>query len=223
MRVLYVEDEPKTLTTLRQGLQEEGIDVDIAMSGEEGLSLLSTHTYDIIISDIILPGISGLDFLKKLREEGNRAPVLLLTALGDTAQKIAGLEAGADDYLVKPFDFRELVARLRALTRRSASSQEEGMKLVFYDLELSLDTRTCVRGGKTIDLSPREFLLIAYLIRNKERTISKKEIAEKVWDLHFDTGTNVIEVYVNYLRNKLDRPFSRKLIHTVFGEGYVLK
>lgn len=223
MRVLYIEDEPKTLTALRQGLQEEGINVDIAISGEEGLSLLSTNDYDVIISDIILPGISGLDLLKKLREEGNRVPVLLLTALGDTAQKIAGLETGADDYLVKPFDFRELIARLRALTRRSANNQEEGMKLVYYDLELNLDTRTCTRGGKTIDLSPREFLLIAYLIRNKERTVSKKEIAEKVWDLHFDTGTNVIEVYVNYLRNKLDRPFPRKLIYTVFGEGYVLK
>lgn len=223
MKVLYIEDEPKTLTTLRQGLQEEGIDVDIAMSGEEGLSLLKTNAYDVIISDIILPGISGLDLLKKLREDGNQAPVLLLTALGDTAQKIAGLETGADDYLVKPFDFRELMARLRALTRRSSNSQEEGMKLVFDDLELYLDTRTCTRGGKTIDLSPREFLLIAYLIRNKERTVSKKEIAEKVWDLHFDTGTNVIEVYVNYLRNKLDKPFPRKLIHTVFGEGYVLK
>lgn len=223
MKVLLVEDEVKTVRFVKMGLEEHQVDVDFAIDAESAMDLVRRIHYDVIVSDIILPGSSGLEFVSQLRREGFRYPVLLLTALGDTDDKVQGFEAGADDYLSKPFEFRELLARIRALSRRNAAEPQARRRLVFADLVLDLDMRTCFRQDKPIDLTPKEFALMEYFIRHQGRVVSKREIAEKVWDIHFDTGTNVVEVYVNYLRNKMDRPFDTKLIHTVFGAGYVLR
>lgn len=223
MKVLFVEDEVKTVQSVKMGLEEHQISVDFAYDGETGSILASEGQYDVIICDVILPKINGLDLIRQLRDRRIRTPVLMLTALGGTNQKVNGLEAGADDYLTKPFEFVELLARLRALNRRNSENPYPRSELTFADLTMNLDARTCIRSGVRIELTPKEFSLMEYLVRNQGRVISKKEIVEKVWDIHFATSTNVIEVYVNYLRNKLDRPFQQKLIHTVFGVGYVLK
>lgn len=223
MHILLIEDEVKTLQSLRQGLEEQHWQVDFAYDGLSGKRLAEQNTYDVIVSDIILPGINGLELCRHLRHSGMNTPILLLSALGETDDKVAGLEAGADDYLGKPFDFREFVARIKALARRpSAAFQAESM-LRFADLEMNLDTKAVRRSGKTINLTPREFALLEYLLRFPGKVLSKTEISEKVWDVDFDTGTNVIEVYVNYLRNKVDKGFEQKLIHTIFGQGYVLR
>lgn len=223
MKILLVEDEPKTIHSLRQGLEELTWSVDIALDGLKGQSLALQNTYDIIVSDITMPGLNGLEMCKSLRAEGVRTPILMLTALGQTDDKITGLEAGADDYLAKPFEFRELVARIRALGRRQADNFRLPNVLRFADLELNLDTKAASRQSQTITLTPREFALLTFFVKNQGRVLSKIEIAEKVWDVDFDTGTNVIEVYVNYLRNKLDKGFEPKLIHTQFGQGYIMK
>lgn len=223
MRILLVEDETKTLLSLRQGMEEQGWTVNTATEGDAGLRLAANGDYDVIVSDITLPGISGLELCARLREEGIRTPLLLLTALSDTDDKVAGLEAGADDYLAKPFEFKELLARVKALARRPAVSVKRENMLRFADLELDMDTKIVTRAGKEINLTPREFALLEFFLRNPGKVLSKIEIAEKVWDLNFDTGTNVIEVYVNYLRNKLDKGFDKKLIQTLFGQGYVLR
>jgi two-component system, OmpR family, copper resistance phosphate regulon response regulator CusR len=223
MRLLLVEDETKTVLALKQGLEEHGFAIDVAYDGEAGHLLASREQYDVVISDILMPKLNGLDLLRKLRQEGNATPVLLLSALDQTDDKVAGFEYGADDYLVKPFEFKELLARVKALARRSSSSQAYLGDLTFADVMMNLDTKECTRAGRKIELTPREFEFMVYLIKNRGRVVSKSEIAEKVWDIHFDTGTNVIEVYVNYLRNKIDKPFDKKLIHTVFGSGYILK
>jgi two-component system, OmpR family, copper resistance phosphate regulon response regulator CusR len=222
-KILIVEDELKTLHALQKGFEEQGIAVDIAYDGATGYKLASTEIYDAIISDIIMPQMTGLQMLKSLRDAGIKTPILLLTALNQTDDKVQGLDVGADDYLGKPFEFKELMARLRALVRRNHVNVTDPVTLSFADLEMNLDAKVCVRAGRKIELTPREFAFMEYLIRNKGRVISKSEIAEKVWDIHFDTGTNVIEVYVNYLRNKVDKPFAQKLIHTAFGMGYILK
>jgi len=223
MKVLLVEDEVKTVRSVKMGLEEHHVDVDFAIDAETGLDLVRKNHYDVIVSDIILPGTSGLEFVSQLRHEGVRSPVLMLTALGDTDDKVQGFEAGADDYLPKPFEFRELLARIRALARRHAGDSVARRRLTFADIVLDLDARTCSRQDKPIELTPKEFALMEYFIRHQGRVVSKREIAEKVWDIHFDTGTNVVEVYVNYLRNKMDRPFENRLIQTVFGVGYVLR
>lgn len=223
MRVLLIEDEVKTLQSLRQGLEENGWLVDFAYDGETGLRLAQQHTYDVISSDIIVPGINGLELCRALRQKNIRTPVLLLSALSETDDKITGLEAGADDYLTKPFEFREFLARIKALSRRPASAFRQENILRFATLELDLDAKTVQRDGKSINLTPREFELLEFLMRNPGKVLSKIEIAEKVWDIDFDTGTNVIEVYVNYLRNKVDKGFESRLIHTQFGQGYVLR
>jgi two-component system, OmpR family, copper resistance phosphate regulon response regulator CusR len=223
MHVLYIEDEVKTVQSVRQGLEEHQISMDFAYDGETGLMLARQSAYDVVICDVILPGMNGFDLVTRLREAGLRTPVLMLTALTATEHKVTGLESGADDYLVKPFEFQELLARIRALSRRSAENPYARSRLSYGNVVMNLDSRICTREDILLDLTPREFALLAYFIRNQGRVISKKEITEQVWGLDFDTGTNVIEVYVNYLRNKLDRPFDQKLIHTVFGVGYVLK
>ena len=224
MRILLIEDEIKTLHSLRQGLEEQGWTVNTATDGETGFRLASQQDYDVVISDITMPGLSGLEMCQALRKNGLETPILLLTALGDTDDKVMGFEAGADDYLTKPFEFRELLARVRALARRpgSVTARPENM-LRFSDLEQDLDARTVRRAGQLLNLTPREFALLEFFLRNPGKVLSKVEIAEKVWDIDFDTGTNVIEVYVNYLRNKVDKAFEQKLIHTQFGQGYVLK
>ncbi|KAA6436948.1 response regulator transcription factor [Dyadobacter flavalbus] len=223
MKLLLIEDEPKTLQSVKQGLEENGYEVDIAYDGLIGRQLAKNNTYQLIISDIIIPGINGIELCREIRSWGDETPILMLTALGTTDDKVTGLDAGADDYLVKPFEFKELLARVRALTKRGTTVSHTAQVLRFADLEVSLDAKTVHRSGNKINLTAREFNLLVYLIRNQGRVISKVEIAEQVWDIGFDTGTNVIEVYVNYLRKKIDKDYPVKLIHTQFGMGYVLK
>lgn len=223
MKLLLIEDEPKTVQSLKQGLEENGYEVDIAYDGLIGLQLARRGGYALIITDIIMPGLNGLELCKELRETDINTPILMLSALGTTDDKVTGLDVGADDYLVKPFEFKELVARVRALTKRHTGVAQTSNILRFADLEVNLDARTVFRSGVKIELTVREFNLLVYLIRNQGKVVSKAEIAEHVWDMNFDSGTNVIEVYVNYLRKKVDRDFPVKLIHTQFGMGYVLK
>jgi two-component system copper resistance phosphate regulon response regulator CusR len=223
MRILLIEDETKTIQSLRQGLEEHGWAVDIAYDGDTGFRLAGQHSYDVISSDIIVPGMNGVELCRQLRLKGIQTPFLLLSALAATEDKVAGLEAGADDYLAKPFEFREFLARIKALARRPVSVLREEKILRYADLEIDLDAKIVRREGKVINLTPRELSLLEFLMRNPGKVLSKTEIAEKVWDIDFDTGTNVIEVYVNYLRNKIDKGFDQKLIHTQFGQGYILR
>jgi DNA-binding response OmpR family regulator len=176
-----------------------------------------------MVLDVNMPGINGFALTRILRQEGNKTPILMLTALGSVDDKLTGFEAGADDYLVKPFEFRELMARLRALHKRGGENGAAPPVLRVADLELNLGTKTASRGGRKIELTAKEFSLLEYLLRNRNRVVSRADIAEKVWDIHFDTGTNTIDVYVNFLRKKIDRDFDRKFIHTVIGRGYILK
>lgn len=223
MKILIIEDEVKTVQSIKQGLEEHQWDVDVAYDGTMGFQLASREAYSLIISDIILPGINGLELCRKLREANVSTPILMLTALGTTDDKIVGLDAGADDYLVKPFEFRELMARVRALTRRHTDVGQTANLLKLADLELDPDAKKVVRAGKEITLTAKEFQLLEYFLRHQGRVISKVELAEKLWDLTFDTGTNIIEVYINFLRKKIDKDFDPKLLHTQIGMGYVLK
>lgn len=222
MKVLLVEDEKKMASSLKLGLEEQGMNVELAFNGADGLNKSMTNIYDVIVSDIMMPGITGLEMCKSLRKEGIQTPILFLSALGTTDNKVEGLEIGADDYLVKPFEFKELVARIKTLSKRFKPTTNE-KNLLVVDLVMNLDSRSVKRAGKSIELTAREFDLLQYFIENKNRVISKKELNENVWDIHFDTGTNVIEVYVNYLRNKVDKEFDTKLIHTIHSKGYILK
>lgn len=223
MKILLIEDEVKAVKSLTKGLNEHQIEVDSAYDGASGCVLAQANHYDVIISDIIVPGINGFDLTRFLREKGVTTPVLLLTALGSTDDKVLGLEVGADDYLTKPYEFKELLARIKALSRRSKEPPAPRIMLITGGTEMNLTTKELYRDGKKIELTPKEFALMEYFIRHKGRVISKAEIAEKVWDIDFETTSNVVEVYVNYLRNKVDKPFEKKLIHTVFGVGYILK
>lgn len=223
IKVLIIEDEVKAVMSLKKGLEDYQISVDFALDGKKGYDMLLQNKYDVIISDIIMPNMTGIEIVKALRLRGDSTPIMLLTAMGTTEDKVNGFDKGADDYLVKPFEFRELLARINALARRSKDASPINSLLRFADLEVNLDTKTFMRSGRIIDLTPKELSLIEYLIRNQGRVISKSEIAEKVWDIDFKTNTNVIEVYINYIRNKMDKPFEKKLIHTVFGLGYILK
>ncbi|MEO6131543.1 MAG: response regulator transcription factor [Saprospiraceae bacterium] len=223
MKILLIEDEEKAVKALKKGLNEHNIDVDFALNGSRGIELAELNEYDVIISDIIVPGVNGFDLTKNLRSKGIKTPVILLTALNATDDKVLGLEVGADDYLTKPYEFKELLARLKALSRRGKEIPPPKLILTFGDSEMNLTGKEFIRDGKKIELTPKEFALMEYFIRNQGRVISKTEIAEKVWDINFETTSNVVEVYVNYLRNKVDKPFEKKIIHTVFGVGYVLK
>ena len=223
MKVLLIEDEVKAVQSLTKGLKEHQIEVDFAMDGTVGSELALRNEYDVIISDIIVPGINGFDLTQLLRAKGNNTPVLMLTALNSTDDKVSGLESGADDYLTKPYEFKELLARIKALSRRGKESNAPKSTLSYADVEMNLLSKELIRQGRKIELTPKEFALMEYFVRNQGRTVSKAEIAEKVWDINFETSSNVVEVYVNYLRNKMDKPFSKKLIHTVFGQGYILR
>lgn len=223
MKILVVEDEPKTLQAIRQGLEESQFDVDIAYDGLIARRLALKTTYALIITDVILPGLNGFELIRDLRQHGLTTPILLLTALGETEDKISGFDAGADQYLTKPFQFAELLARVRSLTKRGTMVSMTAQTLSYSGLEMNLDAKTVSRDGQPIELTAREFALLEYLMRNQGRVLSKPDIAERVWDINFDTGTNVVEVYINYLRKKVDRDFPKKLIHTQFGMGYVLK
>lgn len=221
MRVLVLEDEVKVGAFIRRALEEESHAVDLCPEGVEGLGYALNRTYDLIILDLMLPGLPGLDILKKIREEKIQTPVLILTARSQVDQKVKGLDSGGDDYLTKPFAIEELLARVRALCRRG-TGESRGV-LQVDDLILSPATREVTRSGQRIDLTAKEYALLEYLMRNAGRVLTRPMIAEHVWNLDFDTSTNVIDVYVNYLRNKVDRGWDRQLIHTVRGSGYTLK
>lgn len=222
LKILVVEDEPKVAAFIKSGLEEQNCDVDLAYDGQIGERLALANTYNIILLDIIVPLVNGLELCKRIKQAKPNTPVLMLTALGTTDDKVSGFESGADDYLVKPFEFKELMVRIKALTRRSFSTNGPSNKLKIADLELDLDKKVAIRGGKTIELTAKEYSLLEYFIRNKGRVVSRLDISEKVWDINFDTGTNVVDVYVNILRKKIDRDFPNKLIHTRVGMGYIL-
>ena len=222
MKILVVEDEPKVSSFITKGLEEQAYEVDVAYDGFYGKKLALENEYDLIILDVILPKQSGLEVCREIRQQKSAIPILMLTALGSTDDKILGLDSGADDYLVKPFVFQELLARIRALTRRvNEAPNNEILKIA--DLELNLTKKTVTRSNIPISLTAREFSLLHYLLRNKERVVSRVDIIEQVWETSFDTGSNVIDVYINFLRKKIDKDFSPKLIHTLVGMGYVLK
>lgn len=223
MKILLVEDEPKVASFIKQGLEEQSYNVTLAYDGFFGHTLATENEYDVIVLDLMIPYMNGLEVCKKLREEGIKTPILMLTALGTTDDKVTGLESGADDYMVKPFEFKEFVARLRALSKRFTDSMQQPKLLKVADLEMNLDEKSVKRSGKSIDLTAKEFSLLEFLLRNKNKVVSRAEISEKVWDIHFDTGTNVIDVYVNFLRKKIDKEFDKKLIQTMVGMGYVIK
>jgi len=221
MKILIVEDEPKVASFLKKGLEEDHFEAEIAYDGLSAEKLARQYSYDLYILDLIIPGISGLDLCKKLKALNPGIPVLMLTALGTTDDKLLGFDAGADDYLVKPFEFRELLARVKVLLKKSGQSTVSLNRLVFRDLELDLDRKTATRAGTHIELTAKEFSLLEYFMRNSGRVLSRNDIAEKVWDVNFDFGTNVVDVYVNFLRKKIDKGFDKKLIHTKVGFGYI--
>jgi len=223
MKILLVEDEPPLASFVKKGFEHEGYDVTVAYDGRTGWSFYEQQPYDLVILDVNLPYVNGVELCRRIRAASQRVPLLLLTALDSLDDKEAGFAAGADDYLVKPFEFRELLMRARALTQRYAVANGERRELRMADLVLDLDAKTVTRAGQRIDLTTREYSLLEHLLRNRGRVISRVDIAERVWDLDFDTTTNVIDVYVSYLRKKLDRDFSPKLIHTVVGMGYVMR
>ncbi len=223
MRILVVEDQQKVAAFIKQGLKEAGYAVDIAESGSAAEALNAESEYDLIILDVGLPDQSGLDTARHMRTDGFEGPILMLTALASTKDKVHGLDAGADDYLTKPFSFDELLARVRALLRRFGKGSAATSTLKFSDLELDLLKRKAIRAGKEITLTAKEFSLLEYLMRNPERPLGRVSIAEHVWDLHFDSDSNVIDVYINLLRKKVDSTFEKRLIHTVVGVGYVLR
>ncbi|MBI5278433.1 MAG: heavy metal response regulator transcription factor [Burkholderiales bacterium] len=225
MKILVVEDEPKLAEYLRKGLGGAGFIVDVAHNGIDGLHLALAVEYDAVVLDRMLPGIDGLGFLAALRSSKPSPPVLMLTALGSVEDRVSGLQGGADDYLVKPFAFSELVARVQALMRRNQPLQAkaEATVLRLADLEVDLVRRKATRSGRRLDLTAKEFTLLALLLRRQGQVLSRAEIAEQVWDMNFDSDTNVIEVAVRRLRGKLDASFERPLLHTVRGMGYVLE
>lgn len=224
-KILLIEDDNRISETIVRGLVKNNFDVRAAFDGLIGLRMAISGNYDLIILDINLPLINGFEVCRNIREKKPFLPVLMLTAFGEIEDKIEGLEKGADDYLVKPFDFRELIARINALLRRAGQEpNKEGANILkVSDLEMNIDTKDVRRNGNHIDLTAKEFMLLEFLLKNKGKVLSKMDIAEKVWDLNFDTGTNIVEVYINYLRKKIDRDFEQKLIHTKTGLGYVLK
>ncbi|HWA35728.1 MAG TPA: winged helix-turn-helix domain-containing protein [Cyclobacteriaceae bacterium] len=222
MKILLIEDELKTLTYIRKGLEENSHNVDTASDGIAGRYLAMNNKYDLIISDVVLPGLDGRALCRELRAAKIDTPLLMLTALGGADHVVEGLDSGADDYLAKPFEFKELMARIRSLSKRGMRQGGES-NLTIGDLEMDLEAKSVKRGSKSIALTVKEFALLEYLLRHKGRVLSRKEIARNVWNLDFDTGTNTVEVYVNYLRKKVDRDFDKKLIHTQFGMGYVMK
>ncbi len=223
-RILVIEDERNVAAFIGKGLYEAGYEFFLAYEGLQGLELLGQKEIDLIILDIILPGMDGRLVAKKIRELGyENLPIMMLTALGTTENVVEGLDAGADDYLVKPFKFKELLARIRALLRRHVPVASTSQKLTASDLELDRDAKTVKRAGDKIKLTSTEFRLLEFFLRNKNRVLSRIDILESVWDINFNLGTNIVDVYVNYLRNKIDRQYEPKLIHTIIGMGYTLQ
>lgn len=221
MRILVVEDEKKVASFIQRGLEGEGFSVDVAYDGESGVEMGTAESYDLILMDVMLPKMDGLEAIKALREKEVSTPVLCLTAKDTVEDIVAGLDSGSDDYLTKPFAFAELLARVRALVRRG--TQERGAEITYADLRLDPVAHKVWRNNEEIDLTAKEYALLEFFMRNPETTLTRTMIAEHVWDYTFDSFTNIIDVYVNYLRKKVDRDYTKKLIHTVRGIGYVLK
>ena len=220
MRILVIEDERKIASFIKRGLREEGYTVDTAFDGEEGYRLTAENEYDLVILDVMLPKRDGISLCRQMRQDGMAAPVLMLTAKDSVQDKVKGLDAGADDYLTKPFAFEELLARIRALLRKGV---RQVPRLQAGDLVLDVAAHTATRSGKEIVLTMKEYSLLEYLVRNAGKVVTRTMIAEHVWEIDFDTSTNIIDVYINYLRNKIDSGYDKKLIQTVRGRGYMIK
>lgn len=221
MRLLVVEDEIHLQDIIRKRLIKAGYSVDACGDGREALDYLAMSPYDAVILDIMLPGMSGIEVLKTIRREGNHVPVLFLTARDGIEDRVEGLDCGADDYLVKPFAFEELLARIRVMIRRQSDTPTD--ELVLADLKMDVRSRMVTRGGKTVELSAKEFSMLEYLMRNQGRVLSREQIEQHVWDFDYDGGSNMVDVYIRYLRKKLDEGYEKKLIHTVRGAGYVMR
>jgi len=223
-RILLVEDEKKIADTLKLGLGENGYHVQVAYDGTLGLKLYEKYCFDLVVLDINIPGINGYELCKIIRERNSNIPIIMLTAFSSLQDKIEGYDAGADDYVIKPFEFKELLMKIRVLLKRTShNSVPRGNILKASDLEMNLENKEVKRADSPVNLTAKEFQLLEYLMRNKNRIVSRADIAVNVWDIDFDTNTNVIDVYINYLRNKVDKPFPQKLIQTQVGMGYVLK
>lgn len=223
MHLLVVEDEPKVAELLRKGLIENEFDVDVASDGPSGYDLFTRNAYDLLILDVILPGMSGMVLSRKIRDSNPYVPILILTALSTTEDKLEGFDAGADDYLVKPFEFSELLARVKALIKRAGMGTANLVILKAHDLELDVNNKQAIRGGKVISLTAKEFSLLEFLIRNKGRVVTRTDIATKVWEYDFESGSNIVDVYINILRKKIDRDYPVKLIQTRIGMGYYIE
>ncbi|GAB3314071.1 response regulator transcription factor [Larkinella ripae] len=222
MQILIVEDEQEVAAFIKSGLEDYGFSADIANDALQAQMMLANSDYTTIILDVNLPVINGFELCKIIRSRYEDVSILMLTALGSTESKLSGFDAGADDYLIKPFEFRELIARLRALNRRRALPSSDTI-LKIADLELNQESKTVKRGNQKILLTARELALLEFFMKNQNKALTRNEITEKVWDVNFDTGTNVVDVYVNYLRKKIDKDFSPKLIHTISGIGYIMQ
>jgi two-component system copper resistance phosphate regulon response regulator CusR len=223
MKVLLVEDTPELVSIIIRGLSDEGMEVSVAGDGNTALDMALKYNFDVIVLDIMLPGINGIQVCREIRKKNENIAIIMLTALGSTENIVTGLESGADDYLVKPFKLIELSARIRTLVRRSKSIATPQEKIFIADLEINMSSKTVSRAGKSISLTATEFRLLEYLMRNQNRVLSRIQILENVWDIDFNMGTNVVDVYINYVRKKVETPGAIKLIHTVFGMGYILK
>ena len=223
MKILIVEDEPNVVSVLTRGLNAGGLETSVAPDGIVALEMISAHTFELIVMDIMLPGINGIDLCKHVKTKYPHIPVIMLTALGSTENIVTGLDNGADDYLVKPFKIAELAARIRTVLRRFAGNQPVDEIITVGNLQLNLDAKTVERGGKEITLTATEYRLLQFFAKNKNKTLSRIDILENVWDIDFNMGTNVVDVYVNYLRKKIDKGFDNNLIHTIVGLGYMLK
>lgn len=221
MKILLIEDEQAVAGFIKKGFESEGFVLDIAYDGQTGQISFLKNSYDVVILDVNIPLVNGFELCKIFKQQNNQIPVIMLTAFDSIDNKTTGFESGADDYLVKPFEFKELLLRVKALVRRNLNGEKT--VLTIADLELNTSAKNVSRSGKRIDLTAREYTLLEYLLLNKGKVVSRIDIAEKVWDLDFDTNTNVIDVYINHLRKKIDKDFSPKLLHTVVGMGYVLR
>ncbi|WP_207534934.1 response regulator transcription factor [Desertivirga arenae] len=223
MKILLVEDEPGIVSVISRGLAEAGMEISVAADGRTGLDMALKHDFDLVVLDIMLPELNGIQVCREIRKKNTTIAILMLTALSSTENIVTGLDSGADDYLVKPFKFAELEARIRTLIRRSKAETQPKNKLVFNNLEIDLDAKSVKRAGRDINLTATEYRLLEYFMLNPNKVLSRIELLDHVWDINFNMGTNVVDVYVNYLRKKIDNGAPIKLIQTVFGMGYILK
>ena len=221
MKILIIEDEPRVASFIKKGLEEKEYETMVAYDGLTGEQAALLEAIDLVILDLILPGKGGIDVCRAVKDKKPDLPILMLTAMSTTVDKVKGFDAGADDYLVKPFDFPELLARIKSLLKRRITSRQQPESLRVANLELDMRRKVAIRGGHTIELTAKEFTLLEYFMRNSGRVLSRSDISEQVWDIAYDTGTNIVEVYVNILRKKIDRDFEPKLIHTRIGLGYI--